>query len=543
MEFLKVICGQRMLKFTKSTAGSIMPIFALAIAALIGIVATAIALASDSKAATEIQVTADQAAIAGATAFATLETPKADERLHQALKAAEHYAVANSSYTLREIDLDAVTEDSYGKQTTIDVELEFQPANVMARVAGRSGNVSIRRTARAEAVWGFPLCALSLSTSGTGVGTDDYAAFEANNCIVWSNSNSLTSMSFRGATSTARSFCAAGKVIGKHRATPSPEEHCDQIPDPLANWSTPTPGSCISLPTGDEIAELYNPASDVAHFNVLSDTLIDIDPTIVLQLGLVKTALELGDAIPVNLAKSLATVLQQAEISGALVSTGNGSNEIGADGLYVRGVARGLTPSELAYRLGIIDEVEKALYADEVYVDAPTLTLTPNTYCGLDIFAGHVKLEPGVYFIKDAPLTVRRRATLSGEGVTIVMSGQDASFNIIDEARLTLSAPESGDTAGFALVEDKKAIMDGDDLPQSRLAGNGIVSAIGTIYLPRHDFEITGNGSGQQASPLLQVVANTVKLSENGQLKIDFDPTQTQVPVGIKPARTARLVN
>ena len=77
----------------------------------------------------------------------------------------------------------------------------------------------------------------------------------------------------------------------------------------------------------------------------------------------------------------------------------------------------------------------------------------------------------------------------------------------------------------------------------SRLAGDGIVDAIGTIYLPRHNFEISGNGSGKQASPLLQIVANTVTLAENGELKIDFDPTQTQVPVGIKPARTARLVN
>ena len=109
-----------MRNYCSSSTGSIAPIFALSLAAIIGVIATTLALASDSKAANKVQITADSAAIAGATAFATLDTPKADERLQQALKAAENYAVANSEYTLVEIDLDAITEDSYGQQTTID---------------------------------------------------------------------------------------------------------------------------------------------------------------------------------------------------------------------------------------------------------------------------------------------------------------------------------------------------------------------------------------------------------------------------------------
>ena len=232
-------------RFFRSESGSIAPIFALCLVAIIGVIATTLALASDSKAANEIQYTADSAAIAGATAFATLETPKADERLKQALKAAEEYAVINSDYTLVEIDLGAVVEDSYGQHTSVDVELEFQPANVMARVAGRSGNIAVRRRATAEAVWGFPLCALSLSSNGIGVGSDDTARLEANNCLIWSNSTSSESMSFRGGPTKARGYCSAGNVIGKHLATPLPEEECDVIPDPLAELVTAvTPGVC-----------------------------------------------------------------------------------------------------------------------------------------------------------------------------------------------------------------------------------------------------------------------------------------------------------
>ena len=540
-----------MREFSRSESGSIAPIFALSLAAIIGVIATTIALASDSRAANEIQYTADSAAIAGATAFATLETPKAEERLQQALQAAEDYAVANSSYTLVEIDLDAVTEDAYGQTTSIDVELEFQPANVMARVAGRSGNVAVRRRASAEAVWGFPLCALSLSENETGFDMTDSSRFDATNCIAWSNSTSHVSMSFRGSHSKARGFCAAGGVIGSHHATPTPEQHCDPIPDPLADWSPPVPGSCVELTKTDELVDAIDAAGKVSHLNVLSNTLDvlaagegssgEVYPTI--DTKPIKDALQGKSAMPAALAAQIADALNLAAASGDLVSVGKGNDEIDANGYYIRGAAKGLKPMDLAFMIGLIDEIDPSEYANDQYYDQPTLTLTPNTYCGLDVKWGHVKFEPGTYFVKDAPLTVRRKATLTGEGVTIVLSGEDASFNIIDEARLTLSGPETGETAGFALVEDKKAAIGSDARPQSRLAGDGVVDAIGTIYLPRHDFIISGDGSGQQASPLLQIVANTVTLSDNGQLKIDFDPSQTQVPVGIKPARTARLVH
>ena len=540
-----------MREFSRSESGSIAPIFALSLAAIIGVIATTIALASDSRAANEIQYTADSAAIAGATAFATLETPKADERLQQALQAAEDYAVANSSYTLVEIDLDAVTEDAYGQTTSIDVELEFQPANVMARVAGRSGNVAVRRRASAQAVWGFPLCALSLSENETGFDMTDSSRFDATNCIAWSNSTSHVSMSFRGSHSKARGFCAAGGVIGSHHATPTPEQHCDPIPDPLADWSPPLPGSCVELDASDELGPAVDQGLQISLLNVLSNTLDvlakgdvpsgTVYPTY--DTSTIKDALQNKAAMPKALVSQIALTLEAADAAGDLIDIGGGNDTLTADGVYKGSNAEGLTPIEAAVYIGIIEEVDPAEYADEPYVNTPSLTLTPGTYCGLDIKEGHVKFEPGIYFIKEAPLTVRRKATLTGEGVTIVLSGEDASFNIIDEARLTLSGPETGETAGFALVEDKKAAIDNDARPQSRLAGDGVVDAIGTIYLPRHDFLISGNGSGQQASPLLQVVANTVTLSDNGHLSIDFDPNQTQVPVGIKPARTARLVH
>ena len=529
-----------MRKFLSSESGSIAPIFALSLAAIIGVIATTIALASDSKAANEIQRTADSAAIAGATAFATLETPKAEERLQQALQAAEDYAVANSDYTLVEIDLDAVTEDAYGQTTSIDVELEFQPANVMARVAGRSGNVAVRRRASAEAVWGFPLCVLTLADDGQGLIVEGNARMSALNCIVWSNSLTNNSMEFRGGKTEARGFCAAGNVIGSSRTFPPAESGCNAIPNPLESWVPPGPGSCQEPPEGFRTTSADNLLKAISGF---ANSIIDYRTS---ELGGMQAAIDEANAF-----------LLQGIGGTALIDT---------DGQFMSGPAKGLTLEELLQIAGQIDNVDPSTYAGDSYAATPTASINPGTYCGLDVAYGHLKMNPGVYHIKDAPLTVRRRGTLTGEGVTIILSGNQARFSVLDEGRLTLTAPTTGDTAGFALVEDimrydkapdaktsgtKPSLFSGlsrtNNVTQtslmSRLTGSGTINAIGTIYLPHHEFKISGSGAGDQASPLLQIVANRVIMKEEGKLNIEFDPTQTEVPVGIKPARTARLVH
>ena len=76
----------------------------------------------------------------------------------------------------------------------------------------------------------------------------------------------------------------------------------------------------------------------------------------------------------------------------------------------------------------------------------------------------------------------------------------------------------------------------------SRIAGDGTASLIGLIYLPTQDFFFSGNGTGDQSSPLLQIVVNRVALVDGSKLNIDFKPSQTTVPVIIEPERTARLV-
>jgi len=218
-------------------------------------------------------------------------------------------------------------------------------------------------------------------------------------------------------------------------------------------------------------------------------------------------------------------------------------NYLDKDGRFKKGEAKGLTPLEATQIIGIIDNAPEIDWAGDNYVNNPTTHLKPGTYAGLDISEGHIEMEPGIYHIVGAPLIVRRKATLTGEGVTIIFHGDDATFGVLDGARLTLTAPVEGSTAGFVLAENRRVPLTTSRPLRSRMTGKGVVEAIGTVYLPRQTLAITGEGAGKQSSPLLQIVADNVQMSNQGELKIIFDTSKTDVPVRILPERSARLLH
>jgi hypothetical protein len=253
-----------------------------------------------------------------------------------------------------------------------------------------------------------------------------------------------------------------------------------------------------------------------------------------------KRALASGEPLP----DATAAILL-AKINALALTIGGPFSPTSLDklGCFNKGAAKGLHVLEVAQILGIIDNVPGSAFGFDTYSTSPTLTLSPGTYAGLDISTGHVRLKPGIYHIVGAPLLVRRRATLSGDGVTIILHGDKATFSVLDEARATLTGPNEGETAGFTIAENRHAKLTGKKAERSRFTGSGKVSMIGTIYLPRQTFSITGNGSADQASPLLQLVASHIEMTDQGALKIHFDPSRTDVPMTIAPAREARLIH
>ncbi len=524
-------------RYTSNTNGATAPIFAVSLMAIVGLIGATLALGMDGRAAGNLQITADSAALAGATAFVAASSPRVEDRLAEAAEMAKASAAGNASYFLTDLDIAPMAEDAYGQHTEIEVSLGFSPVNPAANLTGRSGTIKIERTAVAAATWGFPLCILSLAETGVGVSTKNHASLRAENCIIWSNSNAHNSMNFSGGDAQTKFFCAAGRarISGRSQVTPRPHEACRVIPDPLDRWVSPDAGTPVVI---SSLAAKKNVSRKPEKLLKELEKALD-SPALKSTFRKAKKALKSGELLS-TIDVSLITSTINLYISTGAISTLS-YKKLNKKGKFTKGEAKGMTVLEVAQILGILDNIGDDLFSDDKYYDSSTMTLNPGSYGGLDIAYGNVTLNPGIYHIVDAPLVVRRRATLVGEGVTIIFHGDNASFSVLDEARLTLTGPEGGETAGFILAEDKRDTTKEKKI-YSRITGSGAVHAVGTIYLPSHTLAFKGNGAADQTSPLLQIVADRFEMSDHGALDVVFAPGETNVPVAIMPEHEARLI-
>jgi Putative Flp pilus-assembly TadE/G-like len=115
----------------------------------------------------------------------------------------------------------------------------------------------------------------------------------------------------------------------------------------------------------------------------------------------------------------------------------------------------------------------------------PGAPLQPGTYCnGLSISNGATaSLAAGVYYIKQGSFTVAGGSTLTGTGVTIILTKNASTYataTINNNANITLSAPTTGATAGILFFADRAA-------PTSlttTFAGGATMKFTGALYFP-----------------------------------------------------------
>lgn len=155
-----------------------------------------------------------------------------------------------------------------------------------------------------------------------------------------------------------------------------------------------------------------------------------------------------------------------------------------------------------------------------------TFNLTEGVYCGgLEIKGqANVNLAPGVYVMKNGPFTVTGQANVSGNGVTIFLTGHDAVIDMGGNGTIDLSAPITGDYAGILVFEDR-----GNPMLQSHsFRGGSNKSYSGVIYLPNGLAEYVGNGAGGGGTPYF--IAWRFAMSGNGELNLTYDPA-SGIPV------------
>lgn len=169
-------------------------------------------------------------------------------------------------------------------------------------------------------------------------------------------------------------------------------------------------------------------------------------------------------------------------------------------------------------------------------ISAQTRTLMPGTYCGgLTITKdSEVTLQPGIYVIKDGPLVVEGRSSVTGQGTGFFFTGTGAVFTFAAASSISLSAPAEGPMAGLLMFEGRN---------QSKNAQHKILSddarvLLGTIYLSRGELHVDATSPIADQSAYTAIVARTMRLYGGPHLVLNtnYDMSPIPVPEGIKGA-------
>lgn len=165
---------------------------------------------------------------------------------------------------------------------------------------------------------------------------------------------------------------------------------------------------------------------------------------------------------------------------------------------------------------------------------------TPSTatrFCGGIDLKGELELTGGFYIVSDGDLKVNSGATLTGDKVTLILTGSNsakvADVDISGTAKVDLMATDD-DTSkwdGVLIYQDPIG-----STHTSKIAGGADLGLEGIVYLPGGDIEFTGN-SGQKADCLF-MVASTVTFS--GTSTLDYD--SSKCPFDTTTVETSSLI-
>jgi hypothetical protein len=172
-----------------------------------------------------------------------------------------------------------------------------------------------------------------------------------------------------------------------------------------------------------------------------------------------------------------------------------------------------------------------------VNANGKTTTLSPGCYSGnITVNAGAtLNLDPGIYYLDGANLSVAGNATITGTGVTLVFTGSGSNWgtaSIGSNATIDLTAPTTGPTKGIVMYGDR-------NMPAGtafNLTGGATQTFGGAIYLPKANLSFSG-GNGTSTS-CTKIVADTITLTGTSNLQVNC----SALGVATIGAQTAQLI-
>jgi hypothetical protein len=152
-----------------------------------------------------------------------------------------------------------------------------------------------------------------------------------------------------------------------------------------------------------------------------------------------------------------------------------------------------------------------------------TETILPGVYCGgIEVAGGAaLNLEPGTYILDRGNFAVSGNSTVSGTGVTLILTSRTRSnYGAIDiraGSTIDVAAPALGAAAGIpgiAIWVDGHAPATNDTFD-----GDGTQNITGAIYMP--DRQVKYSGGSPFATRCSQLIAEAVTFTGNSYFRHD----------------------
>jgi Flp pilus assembly protein TadG len=217
--------------------GSVLPIFALALVPLLGLVGAVVDYSRASNMRTALQAMLDASLLAGARDGSTNWAGVA-ANYFQANVRMKGGVVATPVFQLDK-------NRAYTASVSATVPTDF-----MGLVGVQSINVNVSSAATVTASTGNYYCVMALNQSAQAalsLNGNASIVVTAPKCVVQVNSNNQDAVDMTGnATITSVENCFVGglRTAGNASITPQPDALCKAVPDPFASYPRPTVGPC-----------------------------------------------------------------------------------------------------------------------------------------------------------------------------------------------------------------------------------------------------------------------------------------------------------
>ena len=427
----------------------------------------------------------------------------------------------------------------------------FKEATVV-RAAGMKG-IGIKEASTAVMNRQNTICVMALANEGENkLRFLDSTQFDSPTCSVQSNSKDpqgvLSASQF---APIAKSFCSAGGANGDF--VPAIRGECSVIEDPFETLNVPDSGVCMPPETFNivyEVGETTLATTNSRSRKKLSANLIATN-------HFPENEIEIKDKGKHS--HEHCHPLKPGEITSSKCHVGTHKVET------IHGTEFTSRLTGLGVATADVNRLVEDYGVDQLTVqESPNYTgdnsvFYPGTYCGgLTVDGENVTFMPGVYIIKDGPLTFKNGASASAQEVSFILKGLETVLTVETGSYVNIKAPKDGPMAGLAVYQDKdgdtpppkagrpasrmmmSALRDapapsegGDNMPTAvnLLSSGGELNVTGTLYFPTQALDVLGDSVLGARAPATSFIAHQVTFAGKTKAAVAVDHIKGNIPV------------